>query len=651
MSFYQELPYPVIIGTGSVMTSGGTENLTSGQVALVDASTYQALNSGATVVQHPKVLIASGSWHTVDSLSKFIGGLTQSIKTQDFYAKDVLEFHRSKPIPLTQDIIQIGWDGINACDSLAFNCGESYFFKVDVSGEDVFRTYSRPLYRFIELRTDCCSSTGDCATGCNDTTDPTYYAQQLANLINNDVELKYFVKAEAVISTYTATTPNYRSYQIQVCDNGDVVALAQIQAAYPGKSISRVARVTSTSTYQYTDLISNGAPANYTPTGAILLAVCSTCPSGYTEVPSYDYYIVRRPIAGSENFAGGTASFIATVLSDYSGVSGSAVFLGQDGAVALVQFKIATGTTVTAVKDDVTIFSHTNVAVCTPPAGSSIAWVTYQNLYKGTRTQSLVLNKVCGTSNQLTAVQAFYANDPSIVAGSIVISQSGTCADTYQLSQYSDQAVIDDCLSPAPVTYSNVQSFGGFAWKTGACLTSNVAPAYPASPVYAGVRITGAYADTRFGNCSFEPTDYFSQRPLRIHADQVLEDGSPCDTGAKVTRLQNGTVATQTGEYMIRQYLKAASLEAYNAWSCDPRIREVLDQQVLSFIDRTALYNIYYLVYTMDRFRANFATMQPNDKFETIIAFPTTVDTTTFETVFGGFFSQVGVYLQDRDNY
>lgn len=648
MSFYQELPYPVIIGTGSVLTSGGTENLKSGQVALVDATTYQALNTGATVQEHPRVLVATGSWHTVDSLSKFIGGLKQSIKTQDFLPKDVQEFHRSKPIPLTQDIIQIGWDGINACDSLSFNCGTSYFFKIDVSGEDVFRTYSRPLYRFIELKTDCCSDTGDCATGCDNSTDPTYYAKKLADLINNDVELKYFVKAEAVVSNYTATSANYRSYQIQVCDNGDVVALANIQSAYANNIISRVSRSGSTSTYQLTDLITNGAPATYTPTGSVLLAVCGACPSGYTTVAAYNYYIVRRPIAGSENFAAGTSSFVATAVSDYSAHAG--LFLGQDGAVALIQLEIAaTASAPTPLKDDVIVFSHANDAKCTPPANSAISWVTYQDLYKGTRVQTLTLNKVCGTAASLTAIQAYYAGDTAIVANSIAILQSGVCADTYQLQQYSDVAVIDNCLSPAPVTYKDIPGYQGFVWKNGACSTSNVAPANPSPAVYAGVRIYGAYSDTKFGNCSFEPTDYFSQRPLRIHASQVLENGNPCDKGAKVTRLQYGTVATQTGEYMIRQYLKAASLEAYNAWSCDPRIREVLDQQILSFIDRTALYKIYYLVYTIDRFKANWNTSQPNDKFETIIAFPTTVDTTTFESVFGSFFSQVGVYLKDRD--
>lgn len=646
MSFYQELPYPVIIGTGSILTSGGTETLVAGQVALVDADTYKAIPVGDTVANHSRVLIASGSYHTVDSLSKFIGGLQQSIKTQAFRPKDVIAFDRSRPTLLSQDIVQLGWDGVNACDSLQFNCGTSYFFKVNVSGEDVFRTFSRPLYRFIELRTDCCADTGDCAVNCNNATDPTYYAKILANLINNDVELKYFVKAEAVVSNYTPTSANYRNYQIQVCDNGDVVALSAVQTAYQNNQITRVARLNSTSTYQLQELISAGAPANFTPTGSILLAVCGTCPSGYTSVGSFDYYIVRRAIAGTENFAAGTTTFTNTVNTDYS-VTGS-TFLGSDASVALVQIKIATGTAVTALKDDVVLFSHTTDAKCTPPANSSIAWVAVQDLYKGIRTQNITLSKPCGTGNQLTALQAFYANDTSIVAGSISVSQSGTCADTYQLSQYSDTAVVDDCLSPAAVTFSDVVAYNGFYWKLAACEVSNLAPAAPSSPVYAGVKVTGAYADTRFGNCSFEPTDYFSTRPLRIQIEQVDSTGQPCDGPTKVTKLQYGTVATQTGEYLIRQYLKAASLEAYNAWSTDPRIREVLDQHVMRFIDRTKLYNLYYVVYLEDRFNANWNTTQPNDKFETIIAFANDIDTTNFETLFNGFFSQVGVYLKDR---
>lgn len=647
MSFYQELPYPVFVGTGSVLTSGGTENLKPGQLALVDASTYQAVGTTATAVEHPRLLIAGGSWHTTDSLSKFIGGLKESKKTEDFLVKDVMEFHTSDPTLLTQDIQQIGWDGVNACDSLAFDCGTSYFFKVNVSGEDVFRTFSRPLYRFIELRTNCCPADTNCTQGeCDEARDPTFYAKKLAGLINSDVELKYFVRAEAVVSNYAATSANYRAYHINVCDNGDVVALAAVQNAYPTKQVFRYSRSGSTSTYELVDLISNGAPGTFTPTGSVLLAICGACPSGYTAVAAADYYIVRRPIAGSENFAGGTTTFTNTVNSDY-GVTGS-VFLGQDGAVALVQIKTTAGATVTALKDDVVVFSHSNDAKCTPPAASAIAWTTFEDRYKTTRTQCVTLQRDCGTvGNSLPEMQAYYANDASIVAGSIVISASGTCNDTYQLQQYNDTAVVDGCLSPAATNFPDVPAFNGFQWADCPCASPNP-DALPGSPVYAGVRIIGAYADTRFDNCSFEPTDYFSQRPLRIRVSQVDSKGNPCDKGTKVTPVQYGTVATQTGEWLIRQYLKSMSLEAYGAWSSDPRIRQILDQQYLSFIDRTKLYKVYYIVYTQDRFRANFNTMQPNDKFETIVAFETGIDTSTFETVFGGMFSQVGVYLKKR---
>lgn len=648
MSFYQELPYPVLVGTGAVLTSGDTSTLKPGQLGLFDASTYNAIGAGASPISHPSVLIAQGSWHTTDSLSKFIGGLQQPVQTQQFKAKDAIEFQRSLPVPLSQDVLQIGWDGINACNSLSFNCGTSYFFKVNVSGEDVFRTYSRPLYRFIELRTDCCTDTGDCATSCNDTVDSTYWAQQLAKLINHDVELKDFVQAEAVISNYSAPSNTHHIWNLSICDNGDVVSLAAVQTAYPTYSISRLSRVTSTSTYQV--ILPNATtPSNFTPTGAILQAVCGTCPAGYSSVASADYYVVKRPLAGTENLNTPSAvtTFIGVVTTDYSATSSS--FLGQDSASAYVQFKIAAGTTITPVKDDTVTFVSTSPATCTPPAGSAVAWANVGNMYLTTQTVCTTIPKTCGGSNILSTVQAYYAADPTVVTSSVVITASGNCADTYQLAQYALAPVADDCLSPSPnIVYGPVQSYKGYSWDVCPCLTS-AGDSAPGSPVYSGVRVTGAYVDTRFSNCSFEPTDYFSQRPLRIRLSQVDQFGNPCDNFAPVTQMQFGTVATQTGEWLIRQYLKANSLEAYNIWSSDPRTRDVFDQQVLSFIDRTQVYKVYYIVYTQDRFKANFSNSYPNDKFETIIAFPIGTDTSTFESVFAGFFSQVGVNLTERD--
>lgn len=642
MSFYQELPYPVFVGTGAIRTTGKTEDLKAGEIGLFNSKTYQALGANANKANHPEVLIASGSWHSTDRLTKFIAGLKQSTKTQAFLGKDVLAFEFSKPLDLREDIIQIGWDGVNDCDSLAFECGQSYFYKVNVESEDVFRTFSRPLYRFIEVKTECCDNS-DCSDGCDNTVDPKKYSQKLAQLINEDPELKFFVKAEAVASDYSAPSATHNVYHLSICDNGDVTALGAVQAqyAYP---VTRYSRVDSTSVYELISPTAAGAPAAFGQTQGILQAVCGTCPATFTLVASRDVYIVRRPLAGTESLinSGAQTTYANAIGTAYS--AAVATYLGQDGAVGIVQIEVTAGATVTALLSDSIQLTYTKPALCTPPAASTTAWTSFSTKYKTTRQLCVTLQKPCGTSsNRLGDLQAFYAADTSIVAGSIAFHASGTCSDTYHLSQYNNAYLTDDCLASDVASYDNVQSFEGFAWSECPC-----ADAGDVSTANVGVRIKGAYFDTKFGDCSFEPVDYYRQRPLRITASQVNRDGSPCSTSAKTTKVQFGRVSTQSGEWLVRQYLKALSLEAYGAWSTDPRMREVLDIQVLNFIDRTKTYKVYYINYTENRFKANWSTMQPETKFETIVAFPSGTDTSTFESVFGGYFSQFGIGLTER---
>jgi hypothetical protein len=642
MSFYQELPYPVFIGTGQIRTTGKTEDLKAGEVGLFDAATYRALDASANGAANPEVFIGGGSWHSTDKLTKFIGGLQESTKTQSFLGKDVLGFEFSKPISLKEDIIQIGWDGVNDCDSLAFECGKSYFYKVNVESEDVFRTFSRPLYRFIEVKTECCDE-GDCATGCDNTVDPKVYSRKLAQLINDDPELKYFVKAQAVASDYSAPSATHTVYNLTVCDNGDVAALGAVQSQYTDK-VTRVSRVDSISTYELIRLTGGGTPTAFSQTQPVLEAVCGTCPSGYTTVVARDVYVVRRPLAGTESLinSGAQTTYAGTIRTAYSAAVGT--YLGQDGAVAIVQLEFTAGTVVTALLSDVVTLTYSKPSLCTPPAGSTTAWVSNGTKYKTSRVLCVTLQKPCGTSsNRLGDLQAFYAADTSIVPSTIAFHASGTCSDTYQLSQYNDGYLTDDCLASDVAVYSDVQSFEGFTWKECPCPDD-----VSISTANVGVRIKGAYLDTKFGDCSFEPVDYYRQRPIRITASEVNRDGSPCSSAAKVTKVQFGRVSTQSGEWLVRQYLKYLSLEAYGAWSTDPRMREVLDIQVLNFIDRTKSYKVYYVVYNENRYGANWNTQHPATKFESIIAFPEGTDTTTFEKVFGGYFSQFGVNLKQR---
>lgn len=643
MSFYQELPYPVFVGTGAIRTTGGTEDLKPGEIGLFNAKTYRAIPAGASKANNPEVLIASGSWHSTDRLTKFIAGLKQSTKTQNFLGKDVLSFEFSKPLDLREDVIQIGWDGVNDCDSLAFECGQSYFFKVNVESEDVFRTFSRPLYRFIQVNTECCDNS-DCTDGCDNTVDSKVYSRKLAELINDDPELKFFVKAEATSSDYAAPSATHNVYHLTVCDNGDVTALGAVAAKYTNGEVTRFSRVDSISIYEIIVPTGDGTPATFTPTQSILQAVCAVCPAGYTLVPARDVYIVRRPLAGTESLVDSSAqtAYATTIRGTYSAAVGT--YLGQDGATAIVQIEIATGSVVNALLSDTVQLTYTKPASCTPPAGSAITWVAAGTRYKTTRQLCVTLQKPCGSaSTRLGDLQAFYAADKTIVTGSVAFYASGVCSDTFTLNQYNNSFLSDDCQASDVADYNDVQSFEGFAWSECPCLTPGAI-----STANVGVRIKGAYLDTKFGDCSFEPVDYYRQRPLRITASQVNRDGSPCSTSAKVTKLQYGRVSTQSGEWLIRQYLKALSLEAYGAWSTDPRMREVLDIQVLNFIDRTKNYEVYYIDYTENRFKANWGTMQPETKFETIVAFPSGTDTTAFKSVFGGYFSQFGVALTER---
>ena len=643
MSFYQELPYPVFIGTGSVLQSGGTENLKAGQLALVNAETYTAIAAGSNAKDAKEVLIASGSWHSSDSLTRFLGGLKQSVKTQEFLGKDVLEFHKSYPTLLTQDIVQIGWDSANDCDGLTYHCGKPKVFKVTVGGEDVYRTFQRPLYRFISVPTGCCPE-DDCAEGCEDRVDPVRLTKLAAELINNDPELKFFIHAEAVIDGYSSPGDTYTVYTLTICDNGDYAAQAAVEAAYPTYTITRSARNDSYSTYQLVKL--TGLPTAFTPTAPVLQAVCGTCPATYSLQAARQYWIASRPIT-SVDLDDSTAkqNYANTVASEYSG--SGAKFLGQNGSVALIQFYGAVGSTVTAVNADSVAQSHIEPAKCTPPAGSSVAWVAGETRYKPTRDLYLTLAKTCGGATRITDIAAAYPEGAfdDIVAGSLIVSASGDCADTYRITQSSKEALVDGCSSPAAATYGDVQSFEGVMWQVEEpCATDDDADL----DVLTGIRITGAYVDTRFGNCSFDVADYFSQSPIRVGISEVNEDGSPCSEGAKVTVLQRGTKASQSGEWLIRQYLKASSLEAYNIWANDTRLREVYDQNVLSFIDRNKLYTVYYIVYKQNRDGANWDSQHTKDKFETIVAFPWGTDTTTFEQVFGGYFAQYDVFLKNR---
>lgn len=136
---------------------------------------------------------------------------------------------------------------------------------------------------------------------------------------------------------------------------------------------------------------------------------------------------------------------------------------------------------------------------------------------------------------------------------------------------------------------------------------------------YAGMRIQGAYVDTVFGNCSFDPRDYYNKVPIEVMAVMVDFEGNPCEfTGICV----NTECAAQAGNGFGESFLRDMILnERYkqNNFSTDPRVREIeLGDDVLDSIDRSTLYTAYSITHSVPRFN-NFTSSFSNDQYTLII--------------------------------
>lgn len=658
MSFSHEYNLPYYVGTGAVLTTGTPDQLAKGQLAVIQAKTG-AIASGLQPLDRD-LKIAVGSWHTVDMLGRFTGGLTQSDKTVDFMIKDIISFEKSYPRTAQSEQWSIGWDGVNNCNGLQFFASTTYRFKIKVWGEDVYGTYTRPVEREIQITTGCPSNSSDCQTGnCFDAVDTKTQAYALKSAIENDPELTWFVKADVISSDYAATSATHTLWTLTVPDLGDVQALAAVQTAFPTLQVSLLSRTGINSTYQACVLGTGGTgqPGTYTAAGAIPFQVCNACPAGYTSVPSYDVWVVTKAVSASDSIdtAAHQATYAAAVVSAYSGIAGSGTFLSSNGAVAQVQIYVTAGTAVAptaATSDSVQKISST-VASCTPPANSAITWVNGGSRYKVQQTLFFSLQKTCGGANRLTDVQAFYASDPTIVSGSIAVSASGTCGDKYTLSQWSNVCALDGCLSKPVPTYSPLPWFEGQQPTADPCATTSTV-----TNINVGLVLTAAYVgNTQFSNPSFFPTDYYSVRPLKLEVEQLIGvgttnydgDGKPCNNFIATRKLQNSSMSTQSGEFVIREFIRGNRYRVHGEFYHDTRLREVMDNTAFYAVpDRTANFVTYHLKLRQDRSKDNHQGDYSAEVYEFTFAFPVTTNLTTFETYLESFTAQNGVFLKTR---
>lgn len=131
----------------------------------------------------------------------------------------------------------------------------------------------------------------------------------------------------------------------------------------------------------------------------------------------------------------------------------------------------------------------------------------------------------------------------------------------------------------------------------------------------AGLVLNGAYVDTKFGDCSFQISDFYEKEPVRIYASEVDLNGEPClFTGICVVNECLGLQANGLGETVLREMILSESYRQ-NFFATDIRIREITQgNQILDAVNRDLYYDALYLQHNVPRFNNPTSTFD-NDQY------------------------------------
>ena len=131
----------------------------------------------------------------------------------------------------------------------------------------------------------------------------------------------------------------------------------------------------------------------------------------------------------------------------------------------------------------------------------------------------------------------------------------------------------------------------------------------------AGLVLNGAYVDTKFGNCTFQISDFYEVEPVRLYASEVDLNGDPCTfNGVCVITECQGRQAMGLGESVARDVILSEQYRQ-NFFHSDFRIREITQgYSVFDYINRNTLYTRYFLQHNVPRFNNPSSTFD-NDQY------------------------------------
>lgn len=151
-----------------------------------------------------------------------------------------------------------------------------------------------------------------------------------------------------------------------------------------------------------------------------------------------------------------------------------------------------------------------------------------------------------------------------------------------------------------------------------------------------GLRLVGAYVDTKFGNSSFQKTDFYNKETVVVLASLVNNDGNVNFEGLEYKTEFPGFGGTGYGETILRDLILD---ETYlqNYFHSDQRIREITQgDQYLANVSRVdgsgnyVMYDVYLIQHSIPR--PNYAQGEMSqDQYLLQIPIPKALTATDFE--------------------
>jgi len=588
--------YAFVSSTTDIPTSGTTVDLAVGQVGVFDGKTWQATDG----VSAKSIVIAQGTSNTLFPHGVAKGN--QTYKTPVLKGYNVKSWKVKKASKGKGMITTLGFDGVDTTKNLTVKKGKSFTFWVTLSGQPIANLLGSTPSTHYAVWTEQFTVQLPCVDECVDTCGDVWDANIVGDAVISEFGKRKIIGGQLITDYVSATklvscdtpsglpTVGYKVWTLTVPDTGDTVALAKVQAQYPGVKIKRSKRDGIYSTYE-TVIPSGDSLADFSNVGLPVVPTCDTCPSGcpdgYSLQSALDVYIVQRPLSSTTDLHNGTAqtAFAESLESAYS--ASSSEFLSFNGSVATVKLYFTAGTTVTAKLSDSIVLIETNTEICTQDTPTTTAWDECKTCTAATKQFVITIKDDCAV-DALAELQSIYGSGVALKS-----HNTDTCTSQYSLSVESDNKDCDACADVL-WKFTAPMPFKGLVWTevlgdTGYGTGCNI-----------GVEFKSIYEQRKSKECFLKQVAY-EYEPLFITLSTRNPDPNDysvlCDTDVPVTVTQNVSYPVGVGR-VVADHVIASNFQYNQPWRKNPAERDAFEYEL--GIDLQGYYDEYVLEFTTD---------------------------------------------------